>query len=171
MSEAGSPQDLYSLHQKRNVRLRVYYPKDLDQLVLRRDSDWDADVLPRAIDRSSSFAEFELETTHPFFYVKPCLRTPAGLAWATGPNRLVVATREGVQDFHPAFFSSENGRILDIITLESKILDRQHRLRVYLPAGYDENTCRTFPVMYMQDGSKPVLPGGSVHGTGLGDRR
>src|SRR5664279_5326330 len=107
------------------------------------------DVLPIAIDPKGSFAEFKLETTHPFVYLKPCLRTTSGLLWATGANRLVVATREDIRDIYPSFHSPEQGSILDVITLESTILNRQHSLRVYLPAGYDENTCRTFPVIYM----------------------
>jgi enterochelin esterase-like enzyme len=120
--------------------------------------DWDKDIEPTTIDDGSSFAEFELETTLPFLYLKPCLRRPSGLQWAAGPNRLVVATREDIHEIYPAFQSTADGKILDIITLESKILNRQHSLRVYVPAGYDENTCRTFPVVYMQDGSNLFFP-------------
>src|SRR5664279_4713133 len=95
---------------------------------------------------------------HPFVYLKPCLRTTSGLLWATGANRLVVATREDIRDIYPSFHSPEQGSILDVITLESTILNRQHSLRVYLPAGYEENTCRTFPVIYMQDGRNLFFP-------------
>ena len=158
MSEAASPADMYSLHEARELCLRVYYPNVCEQLVLRTDLDWDKDVLPTAIDSTDSFAEFKLETTHPFLYLKPCLQTTSGLLWATGANRLVVATREDIRDIYPSFYSSEQGTILDVITLESKILNRQHSLRVYLPAGYDENTCRTFPVIYMQDGRNLFFP-------------
>jgi hypothetical protein len=112
----------------------------------------------RVGDNSGSFAEFDFETTQPFVYLKPCLRLPTGLLWATGPNGLVVATRDDVRDSYPAFHSTEEGTILDVITLESKILKRQHTLRVYLPAGYDENTCRSFPVLYMQDGRNLFFP-------------
>ena len=95
MSEAASPANMYSLHEARELCLRVYYPNVSEQLVLRTDLDWDKDVLPIAIDRKDSFAEFKLETTHPFLYLKPCLQTTSGLLWATGANRLVVATRRG----------------------------------------------------------------------------
>ena len=158
MSELTSSPNMYSLHETRRLRLRVYYPSDCDQLVLHTDLDWDKDILPSIIDRSASFAEFNLETTRPFLYVKPCLRTPSGLLWATGANRLVVATKEGIRDIYPSFHSMEQGRILDVIPLESSILNRQHSLRVYLPAGYEENTCRSFPVMYMQDGRNLFFP-------------
>ena len=158
MPEAASTGSLYSLHETRKVRVRVHYPTDLEQLVLRTQMDWDKDVLPRVTDNAGAFAEFELETTLPFLYLKPCVRTPPGLQWAIGPNRLVVATREDVHNIYPAFCSADEGKILDVITFESRILNRQHRLRVYLPAGYDENTCRSLPVMYMQDGSNLFFP-------------
>ena len=148
----------YDLHETRQLCLRIHYPADLDQLVLRTDLDWDKDILPSSIDRQGSFAEFNFETTHPFVYLKPCLRRPSGLLWATGPNGLVVATRDHVRDIYPTFYSSAEGTILDVITLESNLLNRQHGLRVYLPAGYDENTCRSLPVMYMQDGSNLFFP-------------
>jgi len=81
-----------------------------------------------------------------------CPSATIQLLWAIGPNNLVVATRDEVRDGFPNFYSSSEGSVLDVITLDSKILNRQHRLRVYLPAGYAENTLRSFPVMYMQDG-------------------
>ena len=158
MPEGASARSLYSLQETRGVRLRVHYPTDVNQLVLRTEMNWDTDVLPRVIDNDGSFAEFELETTLPFFYLKPCLRKLSGLHWAAGPNRLVVATKEYVHDIYPAFFSGGEGKILDVITFESKILNRRHNLRVYVPAGYDENTCRALPVMYMQDGSNLFFP-------------
>ena len=116
---------MYSLDEARELCLRVYYPNLCDQLVLRTDLDWEKDVLPVAIDSKGSFAQFELQTKHPFLYLKPCLRTKSGLLWATGANRLVVATREDTRDIYPSFHSSEQGSILDVITLESRILNRQ----------------------------------------------
>ena len=77
---------------------------------------------------------------------------------AKGPNGLVVATRDAIRDGYPTFYSADVGKILDIIALDSKILRRQHKLRIYLPAGYDENTCRSLPVMYMQDGTNLFFP-------------
>jgi predicted alpha/beta superfamily hydrolase len=158
MSSVISSDNLYILHETRTVRIRLHYPKNLDQLVLRTDLNWDQDILPGSIDKNGLFAEFSFETTKPFVYLKPCLRTPSGLLWSKGPNGLVVATRDDIRDGYPTFYSAEEGKILDIITLDSKILNRQHKLRIYLPAGYEENTCRAFPVMYMQDGSNLFFP-------------
>lgn len=150
--------DLYKLHEVREIRLRVHYPTELEHLVLRTDEDWEKDILPDSIDRTGCFAEFAFTTTHPFVYLKPCLRRPSGVVWSVGPNGLVLATRDDIRAAYPTFHSSEEGTVLDVITLDSKILSREHRLRVYLPAGYDENTCRSLPVMYMQDGINLFFP-------------
>jgi enterochelin esterase-like enzyme len=153
MTQTATAKRLYRLHETRSIRLRVHYPVELDKLVLRTDIDWERDIPPNTIDQEGSVAEFEFETQQPFVYLKPCLRQSSGVLWAIGPNNLVVATRDEVRDGYPNFYSISEGSILDVITLDSRILSRQHRLRVYLPAGYAENTCRSFPVMYMQDGS------------------
>jgi enterochelin esterase-like enzyme len=158
MSTTSSTRNLYSLHEPRTVRLRVRYPQQLDRMVLRTELDWDKDIPPVAVDSVDCFAEFNIEITRPFLYLKPCLRNGKDVRWATGPNRLLVATRDEVHEVYPAFHSVEEGKVLDVITLDSKILSRQHNLRIYLPAGYDENTCRTFPVMYMQDGRNLFFP-------------
>lgn len=153
MSQSTSTKDLYRLQENHRIQLRIHYPTELENVVLRTDLGWEQDVLPSKIDLDGSFAEFQFETTQPFVYLKPCLRRSNQLLWAIGPNSLVPATRDEVLDAYPNFSSSSEGRVLDLITLDSKILNRQHRLRVYVPAGYDENTLRSFPVMYMQDGS------------------
>jgi len=153
VTQTATAKQLYRLHETRSIRLRVHYPVELDKLVLRTDIDWDRDIPANTIDQEGSFAEFEFETQQPFVYLKPCLRRSSGVLWAIGPNNLIIATRDEVRDGYPNFYSISEGSILDVITLDSRILNRQHRLRLYLPAGYAENTCRSFPVMYMQDGS------------------
>jgi enterochelin esterase-like enzyme len=127
-------------------------------MALRTDMDWGKDILPCTIDQCGLFAEFDFELRQPFTYLKPCLCRPSGSQWATGPNRLLVATGKAVHDIYPAFHSTGEGKILDVITVSSKLLNRRHSLRVYLPAGYDENTCRMFPVIYMQDGRNLFFP-------------
>ena len=42
--------------------------------------------------------------------------------------------------------------------MESAILDRHHRLRGYLPPGYEENTLARYPFAYMQDGQNLFFP-------------
>src|SRR5262249_39428412 len=40
----------------------------------------------------------------------------------------------------------------------SSILNRDHRIRVYLPPGYEENTLSSYPVAFMQDGQNLFFP-------------
>jgi predicted alpha/beta superfamily hydrolase len=44
------------------------------------------------------------------------------------------------------------GRLEEIPSFESKILGNERQITVYLPAGYEENQERRYPVLYMQDG-------------------
>src|SRR5262249_20931072 len=145
MGITASTKGLYSLHEPRSVRLRVRYPEHLDRIVLRTELDWDKDIMPSAVDPAECFAEFNFEISSPFLYLKPCLRHGQDVRWPTGPNRLLVATRDEVHEVYPNFHSAAEGKILDVIAWDSKILNRQHSLRVYLPPGYEENTCRSFP--------------------------
>ena len=59
---------------------------------------------------------------------------------------------------YPYFFSPEQGRYSDLIEFESRILGREHRLRIYVPPGYDENTLAHYPVVFMQDGQNLFFP-------------
>lgn len=45
-----------------------------------------------------------------------------------------------------------------MIERDSAILGRKHLVCVYLPPGYDENTLRRYPVLYMQDGKNLFFP-------------
>jgi hypothetical protein len=59
---------------------------------------------------------------------------------------------------YPFFFSDARGRFSPLVEVESAILDRHHRLRVYLPPGYEENTVARYPFAYMQDGQNLFFP-------------
>ena len=50
------------------------------------------------------------------------------------------------------------GSFSPVIERDSAILGRKHLVRVYLPPGYDENTLRRYPVLYMQDGKNLFFP-------------
>ena len=67
-------------------------------------------------------------------------------------------TTEDVADVFPHFDTPETGAFSPVIELDSAILGRKHLLRVYLPPGYDENTLRRYPVLYMQDGKNLFFP-------------
>ena len=45
-----------------------------------------------------------------------------------------------------------------MVQFPSEILGRSHRLRAYVPPGYDENTLVSYPVIFMQDGQNLFFP-------------
>jgi predicted alpha/beta superfamily hydrolase len=79
--------------------------------------------------------------------------------WAVGPNNLALMTHQLKIEVHPLFNSdSESGSFSDLIEFDSTILGRKHRLRVYVPPGYEENTLQHYPVLYMQEGKNLFFP-------------
>jgi predicted alpha/beta superfamily hydrolase len=58
----------------------------------------------------------------------------------------------------PYFFGSDKGKHSPLITLDSTILGREHKLRAYVPPGYDENTTARYPIAFMQDGQNLFFP-------------
>jgi len=80
------------------------------------------------------------------------------LHWAVGPNNLLIMAAEDARTIYPYFFSDPRGHFLPLIEIESAILRRRHRLRVYLPPGYEENTLAHYPLAYMQDGQNLFFP-------------
>lgn len=139
--------------------LQVRYPAGHGRIVLRTELDWDKDVEPIEVRDGGTTSLFALEAKRPFLYVKPCLRDAKGdLHWAQETNKLVVMTGPGQRAVYPNFFSSPQGRFTDLIERPSAILGRSHKVRVYIPPGYDENTLKHYPVLYMQDGTNLFFP-------------
>jgi len=99
-----------------------------------------------------------LEADQPYLYFKPCLERNGEVHWAVGSNNLALMSEKDDRVSYPFFLSSEKGRFSKLVELPSKILNRVHKLRVYLPPGYDENTLATYPVVYMQDGQNLFFP-------------
>jgi predicted alpha/beta superfamily hydrolase len=78
--------------------------------------------------------------------------------WAVGENNLVLMSEQDHRVSYPFFFSSDEGTFSKLVELPSKILGRTHRLKVYVPPGYYENTESRYPVAYMQDGQNLFFP-------------
>jgi predicted alpha/beta superfamily hydrolase len=143
--------------QKRTLRLA--YPSGKGKIVLRTENDWDKDVEPVSISEDGNTLTFELSAYQPFLYFKPCLiDEKSEYHWAVGANKLLLMEEKDQRIVYPYFFGSELGRYSDLIEFPSKILDRTHYLRVYLPPGYDENTLSTYAVAFMQDGQNLFFP-------------
>jgi predicted alpha/beta superfamily hydrolase len=140
-------------------QLKVRYPAGHGEIVLRTDLDWDTDVEPVAVSDDGETFTFDIEARKPFVYLKPMLRTPnGGERWAIGPNVLLLMTTEDPAESFPYFEGSEKGTFSNLLELDSAILGRKHLGRVYLPPGYQENTLRRYPVIYMQDGKNLFFP-------------
>ena len=85
-----------------------------------------------------------------------CLIQNGSLHWAVGPNNLLIMAAHHPYITYPYFFSDQQGHFLPLIEIESQILGRRHRLRVYLPPGYEENTLAHYPLAYMQKFAQPA---------------
>jgi hypothetical protein len=138
--------------------IRVCYPAGTGTLVIRTDLDWGRNVNPVAVSSDGNTATFEIEAQQRFVHFKPCLIKNGSLHWAVGPDNLLMMAGEDARPVYPYFFSDSRGRFSPIIQIESAILGRDHRLRIYLPPGYDENTTARYPLAYMQDGQNLFFP-------------
>jgi hypothetical protein len=152
--------------------LHVRYPAGRGRMVLRSELDWERDVGPLSVSEDGTTSTFALEARRPFLYFKPLLVGPDGAArWCVGPNLLLTLTFDRPAEVFPHFESPETGSFSPVIERDSTILGRKHLLRVYLPAGYAENTLRSYPVLYMQDGKNLFFPEEAFLGRdwGVGD--
>lgn len=138
--------------------LRVQYPADQGQIVIRTELDWDKDIAASGLSDDGTTWTFELQADQPFLYFKPILLQNGQQYWGVGPNNLLLMSEKDKRICHPFFFGSEHGRHSPLITLDSKILGREHKLRAYVPPGYDENTTAYYPIAFMQDGQNLFFP-------------
>src|SRR5215813_768021 len=120
--------------------IRVCYPAGTGTLIIRTELNWEQDVNPGALSRDGTTATFEIEARQRFVHFKPCLVKNGSLHWAVGPDNLLMMAGEDARPVYPYFFSNSRGRFSPIVQIQSAILGRHHRLRIYLPPGYDENT-------------------------------
>jgi predicted alpha/beta superfamily hydrolase len=138
--------------------LRVSYPAGNGRLVLCTEQDWDKEIESVSLSEDGNTWTFELKADQPFLYFKPCLVRDGEFHWSVGPNKLLLMEEKDIRISYPCFFSPARGRFSKLIEIPSKILDRVHRVRVYVPPGYDENTLAYYPVAFMQDGQNLFFP-------------
>lgn len=138
--------------------LRILYPLREGRIVLRTEQDWSRDIPPDSPEGSGHAFTFTLESDKPFLYVKPCLRIGDEVRFPPGLNRLVLMTEPDERPIYPHFLSPPGGRFAPLLDFDSTRLGRRHQIRVYLPPGYEENTLKRYPVLYMQDGQNLFFP-------------
>ena len=138
--------------------MRVSYPAGEGRLLLRTEQDWGRDIEAVEVSNDGNTRTFQLQADQPFLYFKPCLVRDGTVHWSLGANNLLLMAEEDLRVCYPFFFSSDGGRFSRLIGFPSRILGREHRLRVYLPPGYDENSLAIYPVAYMQDGQNLFFP-------------
>jgi len=132
------------------ILIHVHYPvPEGAKIVLRSDADWDRDVHAESVRDEPGRYAFRLKTEEPFVYFKAALVQGEDVRWSAGPNRLATTGSARIVDLFPMFDPS-SARIGELERLVDG--DREYRFRVFVPAGYDENTLHHYPVLYMNDG-------------------
>lgn len=154
----GPKPRLYRTEHQLSRRLLVSYPAHQGRIVIRTEYDWDLNIEPIAVSPDGNTSTFEVTADQPFLYFKPCLIQADSVRWAAGPNCLLLLAESAEAHYFPYFFAEDEGKFSELITFPSKTLDRDHRLRVYLPPGYYENTLARYPIIYMQDGQNLFFP-------------
>lgn len=143
-------------------RIRVHHPRAADGLVLRTESDWNADLAPVRVGADGTTAEFQARSTAPFLYFKPVLLGAGSQRWAQGDNALALGGGR-VADVYPFFEPDAHCSQCSLERVEAP-RGAGHRVRVFLPPGYAENTLRRYRVLYLQDGPNLFFPGEAFGG-------
>ena len=146
------------------MKVRVHYPVGSGELRLRVEPAWETSIAPRRVDRARTRFEFELADDAAFRYFKPVLEEDGRTLWSRGDNQLAVRERKGALDVHPHFAEDSSCHVCETHLVPSSFDELGHEVRVFLPAGYEENTLQRFPVLYMQDGQNLFFPEGTPQG-------
>ena len=138
----------------REIVVRVVYPLlPADDLRLRCDLDWGRDVLPAATSADREVTTFRFAAAGPFHYFKPILFRGGEPHWAQSNNYLAFG---GDREIYPYFFGDHSCSARELKSLGDG--EGRHEYRVFDPPGYEENTLKRYPVLYMQDGQNVFFP-------------
>jgi predicted alpha/beta superfamily hydrolase len=139
------------------TKIQVFYPPTEGRIVLRTELDWERDIEASYVSEDRTISEFVVKAPHHYFYYKPCLVGRERL-WSRGANYLATTGTDDIRRIYPLFFAHQHGVFSDPITVRDDHGGHEHKLRVYFPPGYDENTIKRYPVLYMHDGSNLFFP-------------
>ena len=139
--------------------IRVIYPTKNGRIVLRTDADWAIDIPARSVSEDGCISEFAVETDRPFFYLKPILLQSDAAHWSRGANFLAVVTSSAPLEIYPYFLDDAHCSVCGVCEVSplTKAMAGEHQFRVFLPPGYEENTLKRYPVLYMHDGQNLFL--------------
>lgn len=140
------------------TRITVRYPVGDGRIVLRTDLDWDADVEPIDADIDGGEFRFTVDTDRAYFYFKPCLAQGDEMVWPRNSDYLAIVDSAVEPVVYPYFFKEPTGEITDPVDVTSESVPDPHRIRLYLPPSYEENSLRRYPVLYMHDGHNLFFP-------------
>ena len=132
-------------------KVRVIYPLGGGRMVLRADANWEVNIEATAVSADGTVFEFRVASEQPYLYFKACILDQNGLHWSMGNNYLLILNGE-TKEVYPHFFTGMSSRISDPIRVPSNALGGECLIRIYHPPGYDENTLKRYPVLYMHDG-------------------
>ncbi len=144
--------------------VRVHYPMGplgsgtAGELGLRADPDWERSLRPVEVGPGGTRFDFELDAGSPFRHFKPVLERAGRTLWAQGENSLLLRDGAARLDVYPHFAADSSCHVCEARHVPSSFEERGYDVRVFLPAGYDENTLQSFPVLYMQDGQNLFFP-------------
>lgn len=141
----------------KTVAITVVHPTAGD-VALRTERDWEADVPPLSVDRERSEFRFEVTSDDPYVYFKPVLLTQDGPVWPRSADFLAIMDSGREHRVYPFFEAEPSGTITDPIEVPAALLPEPHRIRVYLPPSYPENTLKRYPVLYMHDAHNLFFP-------------
>ncbi len=144
--------------------LRVHYPITDGRIVLRCDSDWDADIEASSLSSDAQCTVFRVSLDRPFRYYKPVLAQGNARQWAQGKNYLLLAHGPREQSVYPYFFEDRGCTVCDVEQLATPDASAHYAFRVFTPPGYGENTLKRYPVLYLQDGQNVFFPSESFSG-------
>ena len=148
-----------------DVTIRIVYPLESGRIVLRTEADWNADVEAVKVDAARTTFEFVVHTDAPFFDFKPCIADDHGLHWSIGLNYLAIAGAADGREVYPHFFDDAGGSITPSFDIPAPDGEPPRAVRVYVPPGYEENTLKRYPVLYMHDGANLFFPDEAFAGT------
>jgi len=134
------------------------------RIVLRCDSDWNANIESSGVIDSGRCTEFRFAIDRAFSYFKPVWITNDRAVWARGNNYLMLAHAAQSRDIYPYFFDDCGCSVCGIAELAALDSQRRHSFRVFTPPGYQENTLKRYPVLYLQDGQNVFFASESYSG-------